>query len=109
MKEACYVPNMNVVLCDVEDEKKEHILCHHSEKMAIAFGIFNIPLEYLLGFSRTVCDECHSAIKFISTIVTREFIVRDTNRFHHFKGRTMFVWVLLGMLGEIGDNTCFCE
>jgi hypothetical protein len=87
MKEAGYVPNRNVVLRDVEDEQKEHILSHHSEKLAIAFGLLNIspgiPIRIVKNLR--VCDDCHSAIKFISKIVAREFIVRDTNRFHHFK------------------------
>eukprot|EP01018_Ginkgo_biloba_P032183 Gb_07290 [translate_table: standard] len=38
MKEAGYVPDTHFVLHDVE-EQKEHILCHHSEKLAVAFGL----------------------------------------------------------------------
>lgn len=40
MEEAGYVPNTNFVLQDMEDEHKEHILYHHSEKLAIAFGLW---------------------------------------------------------------------
>ena len=32
-----------------------------------------------------MCGDCHIVAKFISKIVGREIIVRDTNRFHHFK------------------------
>eukprot|EP01018_Ginkgo_biloba_P021808 Gb_31465 [translate_table: standard] len=43
MKEQGYVADKRFVLQDVEAEQKEHILCHHSEKLAIAFGLVNIP------------------------------------------------------------------
>ncbi len=40
MHDAGYVPCMEFVLDDVEEEKAFH-LCHHSEKLAIAFGLIN--------------------------------------------------------------------
>eukprot|EP01018_Ginkgo_biloba_P031222 Gb_22483 [translate_table: standard] len=39
MKEAGYAPNTNFVLHDVEEEQKNHVLCQHNEKLAIAFGL----------------------------------------------------------------------
>eukprot|EP01018_Ginkgo_biloba_P009804 Gb_15644 [translate_table: standard] len=87
MKEAGYVPSTNSVLHDVEEEQKEYILYHHSEKLAIAFGLINTshgtPIRIIKNLR--VCGDCHSAIKFISKIVAREIFVRDANRFHHFK------------------------
>eukprot|EP01018_Ginkgo_biloba_P008758 Gb_27491 [translate_table: standard] len=87
MKDAGYVPDTNFVLHDVEEEQKEHILFHHSEKLAIAFGLINmspvIPIRIVKNLR--VCGDCHSAIKFISKIVAREIVVRDANRFHHFE------------------------
>eukprot|EP01018_Ginkgo_biloba_P028984 Gb_03512 [translate_table: standard] len=41
MKEAGYVPDTNFVLHNVEQEQKEHSLGHHSEKLAIAFGLIS--------------------------------------------------------------------
>ncbi len=38
--DAGYVPCMKFVLHDVEEEQVSH-LCHHSEKLAIAFGLIN--------------------------------------------------------------------
>ncbi|PRQ30971.1 putative DYW domain-containing protein [Rosa chinensis] len=38
-----YVPNTNEVLQDVEEEQKKYLLCHHSERLAIAFGIITTP------------------------------------------------------------------
>eukprot|EP01018_Ginkgo_biloba_P040139 Gb_11688 [translate_table: standard] len=87
MKESGYVPNTNFVLHDVEVEVKEHMLCNHSEKQAIAFGLINTspgtPIRIMKNLR--ACGDCHSAAKLISKIVRREIIVRDANRFHHFK------------------------
>eukprot|EP01018_Ginkgo_biloba_P018482 Gb_07217 [translate_table: standard] len=87
MKEAGYVPNTNFVLHDVEEEVKEHMLCSHSEKLAIAFGLINTspgtPIRIVKNLR--VCGDCHTATKFISKIVRREIIVRDASRFHRFK------------------------
>ncbi|GLJ15071.1 hypothetical protein SUGI_0246360 [Cryptomeria japonica] len=90
MKKEGYVPDKNFALHDVEDEEKEHILCHHSEKLAIAFGLINTspgtPIRIIKNLR--VCGDCHSATKFISKIVERQIVVRDANRFHHFKDGT---------------------
>eukprot|EP01018_Ginkgo_biloba_P018714 Gb_21688 [translate_table: standard] len=87
MEEAGYVPNTNFALHDVEEEVKEHMLCSHSEKLAIAFGLINTspgtPIRIIKNLR--VCGDCHNATKFISKIVRRQIIVRDANRFHHFK------------------------
>jgi len=87
MKEAGYVPKTNLVLHDVEEEVKENMLSSHSEKLAIAFGIINTSpgTPILVRKNLRVCSDCHNAAKFISKIVRREIILRDTNRFHHFK------------------------
>jgi pentatricopeptide repeat protein len=87
MKQVGYVPERNFVLHDVEDEQKEHILCHHSEKLAIVFGLINTPPGTPIRVVKNlrICGDCHSATKFISRIVVREIVVRDAIRFHHFK------------------------
>ncbi|KAE8712695.1 hypothetical protein F3Y22_tig00110236pilonHSYRG00078 [Hibiscus syriacus] len=43
MKKAGYLPNTNLVLQDVDAQDKEQILCGHSEKLAVAFGLLNTP------------------------------------------------------------------
>eukprot|EP01018_Ginkgo_biloba_P011341 Gb_31474 [translate_table: standard] len=87
MEEAGYVPNTNFVLHEVEEEIKEHMLCSHSEKLAIAFGLIStIPgTPIRITKNLRVCGDCHSATKIISNIASREIIMRDANRFHHFK------------------------
>ena len=87
MMNAGYVPEIDFALHDVEDEQKENILVHHSEKLAIAFGLMNTSPGTTIRITKNlrVCGDCHSATKFISKIVDREIIMRDANRFHHFK------------------------
>eukprot|EP01018_Ginkgo_biloba_P019414 Gb_16546 [translate_table: standard] len=87
MKEAGYAPETNYVLHDVEEEVKEHMLYSHSEKLAVAFGLINTSPGTSIRIMKNlrVCGDCHSAMKFISNVVRQEIIVRDANRFHHFK------------------------
>jgi pentatricopeptide repeat protein len=87
MEAAGYVPNTNFVLHDVEEELKEDILYSHSEKLAIAFGLLNTSPGTSIRITKNlrVCGDCHTATKFISKITRREIIMRDANRFHHFK------------------------
>jgi pentatricopeptide repeat protein len=86
MKDLGYIPDTNFVLHDVEMEQKEHILFYHSEKLAIAFGLINLPSGTPIHIMKNlrVCGDCHTVTKFISKIVKRQIIVRDANRFHHF-------------------------
>ncbi|KAF3640432.1 Pentatricopeptide repeat-containing protein [Capsicum annuum] len=88
IKKMGFIPDTESVLHDLDYEVKEQILRHHSEKLAIAFGLINTPESTTLRIMKNlrVCNDCHSAIKFISKLVGREIIVRDATRFHHFKG-----------------------
>jgi hypothetical protein len=87
MKAAGYVPDTRFVLHDVSEEEKEHSLTTHSEKLAIAFGLLNTDPGVVLRVTKNlrICGDCHTATKFISRIYGREIIVRDLNRFHHFR------------------------
>ncbi|XWS54801.1 hypothetical protein CRYUN_Cryun10bG0120200 [Craigia yunnanensis] len=86
MKNLGYVPDYCFVLQDVEEDE-EFILMSHSERLTIAFGIINTPPKSPIRIFKNlrVCGDCHNATKFISKITKREIIVRDSNRFHHFK------------------------
>ncbi len=87
MHDAGYVPITEFVLHDVEEESKVFHLCHHSEKLAIAFGLINTdpgtPLQIMKNLR--VCEDCHNSTKLISKLVGRTIMVRDANRFHHFQ------------------------
>ncbi|XP_010536431.1 PREDICTED: pentatricopeptide repeat-containing protein At1g20230 [Tarenaya hassleriana] len=87
MRKSGYHPNLDFVLQDVEEQEKEHILCGHSEKLAVVFGLLNTPKGTPLQVIKNlrICGDCHSVIKFISGYASREIFVRDTNRFHHFR------------------------
>lgn len=87
MGELGYVPDISFVLHDVDDEAKREILCGHSEKLAILYGLLNVregmPIRIMKNLR--VCGDCHTASKFISLITGRKIIMRDTRRFHHFQ------------------------
>lgn len=87
MKRAGHVPSTSEVLLDIDEEDKEDALNRHSEKLAIAFALLNTPPGTPIRIVKNlrVCSDCHSATKFISKIYHREIVVRDRNRFHHFK------------------------
>ncbi|KAI3451889.1 hypothetical protein Pfo_008554 [Paulownia fortunei] len=90
IKRAGYVPDVRWVSVrddGVTEEEKETIVRHHSEKLAVAFGLLStkhaVPL--LVMKNLRICGDCHNAIKIISAITRREITVRDCHRFHHFK------------------------
>ncbi|XP_006339636.1 pentatricopeptide repeat-containing protein At4g37170-like [Solanum tuberosum] len=88
MKEEGYVPDIDNVLHDVEEEQKEENLSYHSEKLAVAFGIIATPPGTQIKVFKNLrtCVDCHTAIKYISKIEERRIIVRDSSRFHCFEG-----------------------
>ncbi|CAN1280176.1 Pentatricopeptide repeat-containing protein At4g14850 [Linum perenne] len=84
---AGYIPDTNYALFDLEEEEKKTEVWHHSEKIALAFGLIAIPDGVPIRITKNlrICGDCHSAFKFISAIVGREILVRDNNRFHRFR------------------------
>ncbi|XP_010272458.1 PREDICTED: pentatricopeptide repeat-containing protein At2g33760 [Nelumbo nucifera] len=93
-REAGYIPESNSVMHELEEEEREFALRCHSEKLAIAFGIMNTSHGTTIRIVKNLrmCDDCHSATKFISIVTSRKIIVRDKHRFHHFR-----------------DGTCSCQ
>nr|WDD38944.1 pentatricopeptide repeat-containing protein [Fagopyrum tataricum] len=87
IKEIGYVPDTSHVLLNVDEKEREAKLQYHSEKLALAFALLNTPpgSTIIIRKNIRVCGDCHSAIKFASKVFTREIIVRDTNRYHHFR------------------------
>ncbi|WOK96474.1 hypothetical protein Cni_G05181 [Canna indica] len=82
-----YVPDTNFVLHDVDEELKAGFLYTHSEKLAISYGLIATPDGSVLRITKNlrVCGDCHTFTKLTSAAMQREIIVRDGNRFHHFK------------------------
>ncbi|KAJ1293385.1 hypothetical protein BS78_01G063900 [Paspalum vaginatum] len=108
IKKAGFVPDLNSVLHDVDDELKEELLSRHSEKLAIAFGLISTREKTTLRIMKNlrVCNDCHTAIKFISKAVDREIIVRDATRFHHFRDGFCSCRWKIGK--ENCDDICVC-
>lgn len=80
-------PDMTSVLHDIEDEEKERAVRYHSERIAVAFGVMSTPPGKVIRVVKNLrtCNDCHAAIKLIAQIFYRDIIVRDRNRFHHFR------------------------
>ncbi|KAL8244503.1 hypothetical protein R6Q59_010761 [Mikania micrantha] len=59
----------------------------HSEKLALAFGLMSLPAWMPIHIMKNlrICDDCHLVMKLTSRVASRELVVRDANRFHHFK------------------------
>ncbi|MED6114379.1 Pentatricopeptide repeat-containing protein, chloroplastic [Stylosanthes scabra] len=88
LKLAGYIPDTSLVFhADMDDAEKEIILRYHSEKLAITFGLLNTPPGTTIRVVKNlrVCGDCHNAAKYISFIFGRQIILRDVQRFHHFK------------------------
>lgn len=84
---AGYVPNTSEARLEADEYDKEASVSHHSEKLAIAFGLIKTFPGTPIRISKNlrVCTDCHEATKMISKVYDREIIVRDRTRFHHFK------------------------
>ncbi|KAK7390970.1 hypothetical protein VNO78_19220 [Psophocarpus tetragonolobus] len=87
LEEYGHKPRTSEVMFDVEEEDKEDVLSYHSERLAIAFALITSPsgLPIRIIKNLRVCGDCHVITKLISAAYQRDIIVRDRNRFHHFK------------------------
>ncbi|KAK3153987.1 hypothetical protein QOZ80_2BG0184320 [Eleusine coracana subsp. coracana] len=86
IKEEGYVPDTSSLPLNLEDGAKERILRYHSERIAVAFALISMPATkpIIVKKNLRICLDCHSAMKFISKVESRDIIVRDNSRFHHF-------------------------
>jgi pentatricopeptide repeat protein len=87
MKEEGYFPKTRYALINADEMEKEVALCGHSEKLAMAFGILSLSPGKTIRVTKNlrVCGDCHEMAKFMSKSASREIVLRDSNRFHHFK------------------------
>nr|GFD23103.1 pentatricopeptide repeat-containing protein At4g14050, mitochondrial [Tanacetum cinerariifolium]GFD23249.1 pentatricopeptide repeat-containing protein At4g14050, mitochondrial [Tanacetum cinerariifolium] len=82
---------MSVLLKDLDEEMRRRgyvpDLFWHSERLAVAYGLIkSVPGSVIRVVKNLrVCGDCHTVLKFISSIAGREIVVRDASRFHHFK------------------------
>ncbi|KAL2322012.1 hypothetical protein Fmac_026391 [Flemingia macrophylla] len=85
---AGYVAELSSELHKMDDKEKGYVLSHHSEKLAIAFGVLATPPGTTLRVANNlrVCGDCHNFLKLFSGVYNRDVVLRDHNRFHHFRG-----------------------
>ncbi|KAL6069351.1 DsRNA-binding protein 3 [Balamuthia mandrillaris] len=85
LKASGYTPDTRFVIHE-DESHQEQLLCSHSEKLAIAFGLLRTPegSPLLLVKNLRVCPDCHAATVLLSRLYSRRIVVRDANRFHHF-------------------------
>ncbi|KAK4396316.1 putative pentatricopeptide repeat-containing protein [Sesamum angolense] len=118
IKAAGYVPQIRYALYDLELENKEEILSYHSERLAVAFVLMRkseLPIRIMKNLR--VCGDCHSAFKYISAIVGRQIVLRDSNSFAYLEptvgrrgGDTLLTFTKQADIGSKGagriSNSC---
>ncbi|CAN1764222.1 Pentatricopeptide repeat-containing protein DWY1, chloroplastic [Linum perenne] len=59
---------------------------HHSEKLAVTFGLLSTQTGSPLRVSKTstMCRDCHNFLKIVSLMSNREIIVKDRWLIHKF-------------------------
>lgn len=87
LREEGYKPKVGDLLLDLEDKDKETAIHHHSEKLAVTFGLIRTKPGTTIRIIKNlrVCEDCHTVLKLISKIYAREIVMRDRTRFHLFK------------------------
>jgi len=84
---AGYEPKTEFVLQEVDEFMKKSFLFHHSAKLAVTYGILSSntrgkPVRVMKNVM--LCGDCHEFFKYISVVVKREILLRDSSGFHHF-------------------------
>ena len=84
---AGYEPNTEFVLQEVDELTKKSFLFHHSAKLALTYGILTAknqrePVRVVKNVM--VCGDCHEFYKYVSVVVKREIVLRDSSGFHRF-------------------------
>lgn len=87
MNEQGHSSKQKYALINEDEIEKEVALCGHSEKLAMAFGVLSLPPSKTIRVTKNlrICGDCHEMAKFISKMLGREILLRDSSRFHHFK------------------------
>ncbi|XP_071699560.1 pentatricopeptide repeat-containing protein At5g66520-like [Rutidosis leptorrhynchoides] len=87
LKDNGYDPKLSEVLLEIDDEEKASQLLHHSEKLAVSFGLIKSEPGATIRIVKNLrsCEDCHSFMKHVSRVYKREILVRDRIRFHRFR------------------------
>ncbi|KAI3834963.1 hypothetical protein MKX03_025304 [Papaver bracteatum] len=87
IQKAGFVPDTHLALHDVGEDEKVESISYHSEKLALAYGLISKPQDRMpirILKNLRVCKDCHMFMKFVSKLLERRIILRDSNLFHHF-------------------------
>ncbi|CAA7033995.1 unnamed protein product [Microthlaspi erraticum] len=84
---AGYEPDTEFVLQEVDEFMKKTFLFHHSAKLAVTYGILisssrGKPVRVMKNVM--LCGDCHKFLKYVSVVVKREIVLRDSSGFHRF-------------------------
>ena len=79
-----YEPLEDLEVTDEDEAKASSSTSYHSEKLAIAFGLFNTPSSAPIRVIKNfiMCRDCHNFVKTISVLTAREITIRDSKRLH---------------------------
>ena len=75
---------------DIAEHTKEQLLCEHSERLALVYGLLHSAEGQPLTIFKNlrVCGDCHNATKHASKVLGRKLTVKDANRWHVFEHGT---------------------
>uniref|UniRef100_A0A1J3C8P4 Pentatricopeptide repeat-containing protein n=1 Tax=Noccaea caerulescens TaxID=107243 RepID=A0A1J3C8P4_NOCCA len=84
---AGYEPDTEFVLQEVDEFMKKSFLFHHSAKLAVTYGILisnnrGKPVRVMKNVM--LCGDCHEFLKYVSVVVKKEIVLRDSSGFHRF-------------------------
>lgn len=87
LKSAGYDPNISDVLVDLDEDEERELVLKHSEKLALCYGLIRQEKgsDIRIVKNLRICEDCHVFMKLVSRAYQRDIIVRDWNRFHHFR------------------------
>lgn len=87
LKRKGYVPITSSALQDVNVDEREQVLMLHSEKLAVVFGLISSDVQTPIRVVKNlrICDDCHLFMKMVSKYYNRQLVIRDCNRYHHFR------------------------
>jgi hypothetical protein len=86
LHQAGYIADTSWVLKPLTETEKLRDICHHSEKLALAYAFMNLPSNEDIVIAKNVrmCGDCHTATGLLSKVYNRKISVRDASRFHIF-------------------------
>lgn len=82
-----YKAETNVEIDDEEKQEASTSVAHHSEKLAVAFGLLNTSENVQIRVTKNtgMCRDCHNFMKLVSVSTSRTIIIRDSKRLHRFQ------------------------